>query len=77
MRYFCIAKSVGVRQQLMKLGLAEVLWNFSPVLELEEGIPIWSRFFETLGEDVDLTKTLGEKNRLKVTKGIFQLVRIM
>ena len=37
-----------------------VPWNFSPVLDLGRK-PIWSRFFETLGEDVYLAKTLGAK----------------
>ena len=37
-----------------------VSWNFSPVLDLGR-TPIWSRFFETLGEDVYLAKTLGAK----------------
>ena len=45
----------------MKLEASGVLWNFSPVLDLGRQ-PIWSRFFETLGEDVYLTKTLGRKN---------------
>ena len=35
-----------------------VTWNFSPVLDLGRK-PIWSRFFETLGEDVYLAKTFG------------------
>ena len=35
-----------------------VPWNFSPVLDLGRK-PIWSRFFETHGEDVYLAKTLG------------------
>ena len=37
-----------------------VPWNFSPVLDIGRK-PIWSRFFETLGEDVYLAKTLGSK----------------
>jgi beta-glucosidase len=37
-----------------------VPWNFSPVLDLGR-VPIWSRFFETLGEDTYLAKTLGAK----------------
>ena len=37
-----------------------IAWNFSPVLDLGR-TPIWSRFFETLGEDVYLAKTLGRK----------------
>ena len=36
-----------------------VPWNFSPVLDLGRE-PIWSRFFETLGEDVYLAKTMGK-----------------
>lgn len=35
-----------------------ISWNFSPVLDLGRQ-PLWSRFFETLGEDVHLTKTMG------------------
>ena len=35
-----------------------VPWNFSPVLDLGR-TPIWSRFFETLGEDVYLAKAMG------------------
>ena len=33
-------------------------WNFSPVLDLGRK-PIWSRFFETFGEDVYLGKKMG------------------
>ena len=33
-------------------------WDFNPVLGLGRQ-PLWSRFFETYGEDVYLTKTLG------------------
>lgn len=36
-----------------------ISWNFSPVLDLGRQ-PLWSRFFETLGEDVYLTKKMGE-----------------
>ena len=36
-----------------------VPWNFSPVLDIGRQ-PIWSRFFETLGEDVYLVKTMGK-----------------
>ena len=32
-------------------------WNFSPVLDLGRQ-PLWSRFFETYGEDVFLAKTM-------------------
>jgi len=35
-----------------------VPWNFSPVLDIGRN-PLWSRFFETFGEDVYLTKTMG------------------
>jgi beta-glucosidase len=34
-------------------------WNFSPVLDLGRQ-PLWSRFFETFGEDVHLAKTMTE-----------------
>ncbi len=34
-------------------------WNFSPVLDLGRQ-PLWSRMFETYGEDVHLAKALGE-----------------
>ncbi len=32
-------------------------WNFSPVLDLGRQ-PLWSRFFETFGEDIHLAKTM-------------------
>ena len=35
-----------------------VPWNFSPVLDMGRN-PLWSRFFETFGEDVYLAKTMG------------------
>ncbi len=34
-------------------------WNFSPVLDLGRQ-PLWSRFFETFGEDVFLAKTMSQ-----------------
>lgn len=34
-------------------------WNFSPVLDLGRQ-PLWSRMFETYGEDVLLVKTMGD-----------------
>lgn len=34
-------------------------WNFSPVLDLGRQ-PLWSRFFETYGEDTYLAKTMGK-----------------
>lgn len=37
---------------------AGIPWNFSPVLDLARQ-PLWSRFFETFGEDVYLTSTMG------------------
>ena len=36
-----------------------VPWNFSPVLDIGRQ-PLWSRFFETLGEDPYLTKIMGK-----------------
>ena len=44
----------------MRQEAGGVPWNFSPVLDLGRQ-PIWSRFFETLGEDVYLSKTMGKK----------------
>ena len=35
-----------------------IAWNFSPVLDLARQ-PLWSRFFETFGEDVTLASALG------------------
>ena len=35
-----------------------ISWNFSPVLDLGRQ-PLWSRLFETFGEDVHLASTLG------------------
>ena len=34
-------------------------WNFSPVLDLGRQ-PLWSRFFETFGEDIYLAKTMAK-----------------
>lgn len=34
-------------------------WNFSPVLDIGRQ-PLWSRFFETYGEDTYLAKTMGK-----------------
>ena len=42
--------------EMRKTGIR---WNFSPVLDLGRQ-PLWSRFFETLGEDPYLTSRLGE-----------------
>jgi len=38
---------------------AGIPWNFSPVLDLGRQ-PLWSRFFETYGEDVYLATTMGQ-----------------
>jgi beta-glucosidase len=35
-----------------------VPWNFSPVLDMGRN-PLWSRYFETFGEDVFLARTMG------------------
>ncbi len=35
-----------------------ITWNFAPVLDLGRQ-PLWSRFFETFGEDVHLATTMG------------------
>lgn len=42
--------------EMRKTGLR---WNFSPVLDLGRQ-PLWSRYFETLGEDPYLASELGE-----------------
>lgn len=54
-----IAKSMG-EVTAYETRASGVPWNFSPVLDLGRQ-PIWSRFFETLGEDVYLSKTMGKK----------------
>lgn len=41
-----------------ELAECGVPWNFAPVLDVGRQ-PLWSRFFETFGEDVFLTKALG------------------
>lgn len=38
---------------------SSIPWNFSPVLDLGRQ-PLWSRFFETYGEDVYLAKTMAK-----------------
>jgi beta-glucosidase len=42
-----------------ELRATGIPWNFSPVLDLGRQ-PIWSRFFETLGEDPLLASIMGE-----------------
>lgn len=42
----------------METRSSGVPWNFSPVLDLGRQ-PLWSRFFETLGEDPKLASVLG------------------
>lgn len=42
--------------EMRKTGLR---WNFAPVLDLGRQ-PLWSRFFETLGEDPHLVGSMGE-----------------
>jgi len=41
----------------LECRLSGIPWNFSPVLDLGRQ-PLWSRFFETYGEDVFLAKTM-------------------
>ncbi|MFT4605008.1 MAG: beta-glucosidase [Rhodothermales bacterium] len=41
-----------------ELAACGVPWNFSPVLDVGRE-PLWSRFVETFGEDVHLTKRMG------------------
>ncbi len=54
-----IARSMGL-VTAYETRASGIAWNFSPVLDLGRK-PIWSRFFETLGEDEYLAKTLGKK----------------
>lgn len=42
----------------IELRASGISWNFAPVLDIGRQ-PLWSRFFETFGEDVFLTTTLG------------------
>jgi beta-glucosidase len=42
----------------MELRASGVRWNFAPVLDIGRQ-PLWSRFPETYGEDVYITKTMG------------------
>lgn len=41
----------------LECRISGIPWNFSPVLDLGRQ-PLWSRFFETYGEDVYLAKTM-------------------
>jgi beta-glucosidase len=43
-----------------ELRASGIPWNFSPVLDLGRQ-PLWSRFFETLGEDPYLASVMGAK----------------
>lgn len=42
-----------------ELRASSIPWNFSPVLDLGRQ-PLWSRFFETFGEDPYLTTVMGQ-----------------
>lgn len=42
----------------LEMRATGIRWNFSPVLDLGRH-PLWSRFFETFGEDVHLASVLG------------------
>lgn len=63
-----IAQAASWNPQLVKKGYeitayevraTGIPWNFSPVLDLGRQ-PLWSRFFETFGEDVHLAKTMSK-----------------
>lgn len=43
----------------LECRLSGIPWNFSPVLDLGRQ-PLWSRFFETYGEDVYLAKSMAK-----------------
>lgn len=53
-----LAREAG-RITAAELAACGVSWNFAPVLDVGRQ-PIWSRFFETFGEDVVLASTFGE-----------------
>ncbi len=53
-----IANTLGV-VTAYETRASGVPWNFSPVLDLGRQ-PLWSRFFETLGEDVYLASEMGK-----------------
>jgi len=43
-----------------EMRASRIIWNFSPVLDLGRQ-PLWSRYFETLGEDPYLASELGKQ----------------
>lgn len=47
----------GARITAYDVRASGIHWNFSPVLDLARQ-PLWSRFFETYGEDVYLARTM-------------------
>ena len=47
----------GAEITALECRISGIPWNFSPVLDLGRQ-PLWSRFFETYGEDVYLAKTM-------------------
>ena len=47
----------GAEITALECRISGIPWNFSPVLDLGRQ-PLWSRFFETYGEDVYLSKTM-------------------
>lgn len=44
----------------IEMRASDIRWNFSPVLDLGRQ-PLWSRYFETLGEDPYLASELGKQ----------------
>ncbi len=51
-----VEKAAGITAYEVRASC--IPWNFSPVLDIGRQ-PLWSRFFETFGEDVYLTKIMG------------------
>ncbi len=49
----------GASVTAYEVRASHIPWNFSPVLDLGRQ-PLWSRFFETFGEDVHLSKVMGK-----------------
>ncbi|MFN0201210.1 MAG: glycoside hydrolase family 3 N-terminal domain-containing protein [Bacteroidia bacterium] len=49
----------GARVTAYECRASFIPWNFSPILDIARQ-PLWSRFFETYGEDNYLAKTIGK-----------------
>lgn len=57
--YYLKHRRAGVSNYCYETRASGLPWNFSPVLDLGRQ-PLWSRFFETFGEDVLLSKSMAK-----------------